>query len=171
MRTFYIQQGQGVMARGDVQIKTATLYSCSLVAGYNAGSGYCGGYHLSSNTIDRPAVQTELQSWAAILRPTALVFVHARSMGWPGDGSPQEDMDGLLHWAQGQTLPAPTVQDGVNVASQVLGGVFSVGAPALMPAFDFGSPVLNLQHQLAGRYGWGDEQYTILGFNREIDDD
>lgn len=167
MHTLFIQQAQGVLVDGDVQITTATLYNCSVIAGFDPGSGRCGAYHLSSMRINEAAVRSELREFLRVLAPTRVFLVHALDHGMVGAGSPREDREGLMAWARGATHIKPAAAYSASPVCLSAGGVFVMGERQEIAAFDYKAPTLSLETAIAGPYEWKGCQFTLIGVSRE----
>jgi hypothetical protein len=168
MPLFFIEMGQGIIARGDVRVRTSTLYSCTLIVGYNQGSGYGGAYHYPSNRLDDPAVRADMDNWAAVLRPTAVTLIFALDASGAGMmGTPARDQFDLQQWVNQQCNVAPATTSAVGAGVELfVGGGFNAGNVAHLAGNFDPNQAIGVDNRTAGRY-LDHGGFTLLGVNRE----
>ena len=167
MPLFFIEMGQGLIARGDLRVRTSTLYSCTLIAGYNAGSQYGGAYHYPSDSLENLDVRADMAVWVAVLRPTAVTLVFARDSSGAGlMGTKAVDRLHLQQWVLQQCGIAATTRDAVAVGMELLPGGYNADSTANLAGNFDPNQAIRLDHRMSGRYlDYGG--YTLVGTNRE----
>jgi hypothetical protein len=168
MPLFFIEMGQGIISRGDVRVRTSPIYSCTLIAGYNAGSHYGGAYHYPSDTLDDdPSVKEDMGVWVAVLRPTQLIFVHAQAMMGMG-GTTWQDQLALHNWAVTTCGVVPVLNPTPVSAGMELfvGGGFNAGPTNTLVGNFNPNKTIDLSHRGAGAY-LDHGRFTLIGRNRE----
>jgi len=168
MPLFFIEMGQGIIARGDLRVSTSALYSCTLIAGYNQGSGYGGAYHYPSHSLGQPEVRADMDVWAAVLRPTAIRLVFASdTSGFGLMGTPANDQFQLQQWVMQQcnVVPALTAASGAGM-ELLVGGGFNAGVLSTLAGNFSPNQAINVDHRSAGRY-LDHGGFTLVGENRE----
>jgi len=166
MPLFFIEMGQGIIARGDLRVCTSPLYSCTLFAGYNRGSGYGGAFHYPSNGIGMFDVRADLDLWATLLRPSDVTLVFADCSGHGVMGTGSADKDYLQMWVRQKCGVSPITATATGAGMELLAdGGFSAGR-RLNLAGDFspGSEI-HLETRSSGTYvDYG--RFTLIGQNR-----
>lgn len=165
MPLFFIEMGQGLIARPDLRICTSALYSCTLVAGHNAQSGYGGAYHYPCNRLGDFEVRMDMDAWAAILRPTAVVLVHAQGPGLGIGGTPVQDRARLVQWAL--SLGVQPAQANATAAGMHLlhAGGFGADSVGNLPGVYLPHTAVRVDDLPAGRY-LDQGGFTLVGMNR-----
>ncbi len=168
MPLFFIEMGQGIVANGDLRVCTSPIYSCTLIAGYNARSGYGGAYHYPAETLSQADVRADMDVWAAVLRPTAVTLVFAQDTVGNGIlGTKLADRNALQAWVLHQCVVPPTLTLAVRAGMELLaGGGYAAGSVRnLAGDFDMGATI-NVDTRTAGTYlDYG--RFTLVGQNRE----
>jgi len=168
MPLFFIEMGQGIIGRGDLRVCTSALQSCVLIAGYNAGTRDGGMYHFPSGHRKDPEVRRDMDTWAAILAPTAITLVMATNHGgmFAGEeGTPRKDRITLTNWAFEVCKSAAATLDLAGAGLQLLpAGGYMVGRVTDL-AGDFINNRIELHHWSAGTYlDYG--RFTLIGRRR-----
>ena len=168
MPLFFIEMGQGIIATGDLRVRTSALYSCTLIAGHNARSGYGGAYHYPSDSLDDTDVRADMDVWAAVLRPTAVTLIHALdSTGMGLMGTVNADKLALRNWVIQQCGVIPATVSTVGAGMELVGGGgFNAGSiNNLLGNFDQAHQI-QVKTREAGTYlDYG--RFTLVGHNRE----
>jgi hypothetical protein len=164
---FFIEMGQGIIARGDLRVRTSPLYSCTLIAGRNAGSGYGGAYHYPADALSNDdEVQADMDVWAAILRPTSVTLVFAAdATGTGAMGTALHDRHALQQWVLQTCGVVPTTVSANAAGMELFPGGYSADRLGNL-AGDF-SPAhaIHVDHRMPGRY-LDHGGFTLVGEDR-----
>jgi len=166
MPLYFIEMGQGIVANGDLRVRTSTLYSCTLIAGRNAQSGYGGAYHYPAEDLDDPDVLADMDRWVSVLRPTAVTLIFAPNTGVIGTGTSQHDRAQLQNWVMHRCGFVPTMVQAVAAGMQLLPGGMNAGSIANF-AGGFGGGAIQLHTREAGTYDEIFGRFTLVGEDRE----
>jgi hypothetical protein len=168
MTTFYIEMGQGIVGRADICVSTSALYTCTLIAGHNAASGYAGAYHYGANALASDAdARADMDVWVAILRPTAVTLVFAPDPAGNGVlGTPHPDKVALRAWVASKCHFAPAEAQAAGAGMELLVATGFAAGPKghLHGNFDLDISV-DVHARGAGTYlDYG--RYTLIGRDR-----
>lgn len=171
MPLFFIEMGQGIIARPELRVTTSCLHSCTLIAGYNRESGYGGAYHYPSDNETDSVVLRNMETWATILRPTHVTLIFAKNSAYPMGGrqlnTSDADVAFLDRWVRQSCNVIPTATSAVSSGVLVGVGVFQAGNVAHLPG-DFDDGKIGVDHLNAGSYMLTPTyRYTVVGQNLE----
>lgn len=169
MPLFFIEMGQGIIARPDLRVRTSALYSCTLIAGHNTASGYAGAFHYPSGTVGEDKdVLADMEVWIAVLRPTVVTLVFASdASGFGQGGTPRDEQVQLTNWVRQQCGIAPATTSASAAGMELsAAGVFNAGnINTLAGNFDIGQAI-RVETRDSGRY-LDHDGFTLIGRNRE----
>ena len=175
MPLFFIEMGQGIIANGDLKVQTSALFSCTLIAGHNTTTGYGGAYHYPSGNMSDPGVKLDMDTWAARLRPTAVILVLARGQARSNHAphhhadpqrpltSDEADQLALRNWVTLQLRVAPTTVRAVAAGMQL--NPFEAGSIDDLSG-DFTPDPIKVNTRQAGTYQ-DEGRFTLIGRDRE----
>jgi hypothetical protein len=140
MPLFFIEMGQGIIARPEVRVMTSTLHSCTLITGWSNTTGFGGAYHYPSDRQEDDEVLAAMALWAFYLKPTVVKLLFARRMLEPM-GTKDSDKAFLRQWVTDETGVIPTSGDAVAARMRLTANLqFSAGDGASVPGeFDDGA--------------------------------
>lgn len=168
MPLFFIEMGQGIIGRGDLRVSTSTLYSCTLIAGRNAGSGLGGAYHYPASALpnDDDAVRMDMDIWAAVLRPTAVTLVFAADTAGNGVlGTGLLDRQALQQWVLQTCGVAATTVTATGAGMELLANGYNADRVGNLAGNFNPSNAIHLENRMAGRYlDYGG--FTLVGRDR-----
>lgn len=134
MPLFFIEMGQGIIANGALRVRTSA-----------------------------PDVRADMDTWMAVLRPTAVTLIFSPLIGMMGTSN--ADRQNLQHWVQ-QNGVVPATTNAVAAGMELTPAGLAAGNIAnLSPGFGNG-PVIQLHTRDAGTY-LDNGRYTLVGENRE----
>jgi hypothetical protein len=165
MPLFYIEMGQGIIANGDLKVRTSQLLSCTLIAGHNTTTGEGGAYHYPAGEIGNRSVKADMDAWAAQLRPTAVILVLARKGNFAGTsdrGTPDSDQLDLRNWVTLQLRVAPTTARALAAGMQL--NPFEADSIDRLSG-DFNANPIKVDTRLAGLYT-DHGSFTLFGKDR-----
>jgi hypothetical protein len=172
MPLFYIEMGQGIIANGDLKVRTSQLLSCTLIAGHNTTTGEGGAYHYPEGEIGDRSVKADMDAWAAQLRPTAVILVLARKGNLRGNlagnlggnlgGTSDSDQLDLRNWVTLQLRVAPTTARALAAGMQL--NPFEADSIDRLSG-DFNANPINVDTRLAGIYT-DHGSFTLFGKDR-----
>jgi hypothetical protein len=171
MPLFFIEMGQGIIARPELRVTTSCLHSCTLIAGYNRASGYGGAYHYPSDKETDSVVLRNMDTWVAILRPTHVTLVFAKNPVYPMMGqqlnTSHADVAFLHRWVRQSCNTDPAVDSAVAAGVLVGVAVFAAGNIGHLPG-EFEAGKIAVDHLHAGTYMLNPTyRYTVVGENLE----
>lgn len=169
MTLFFIEMGQGIVVDGDVSVCTSTLFSCSLIAGWNQHTGAAGAFHYPAASLDVKGVRQDMDSWAARLQPTQVILIVAKAANsMEVDLFGQDERD-LINWIKQECGVTPTVDHQTVGAMSLDTGQFNAGLPSALPggiaAFSRNKAVA-VNGRQAGVYT-DHGGFTLVGLDRE----
>jgi hypothetical protein len=159
---FYIEMGQGIIANGDLRLRTSALLSCTLIGGYSAASRYGGAYHYPSAGRNNPSVRADMDLWAAVLRPTAVILVFATQSGLLGTSLAEQLW--LQNWVTQRCNVVPLTSNAVGAGVQL--NPFAAGAIQNLTA-NFNVAQINVQTRQSGTY-LDHGRFTLIGRDRNL---
>lgn len=167
---FFIEMGQGIIRGPGFWVSTSVLYSCTLIAGVNAGSGRAGAFHYPADALaaagDPNGTVAAMDTWAAILAPTQIILVEAPSGGYGPTIGPA-DQANLQTWATGKIGTAATVRHTTAAGMEKLaGGHFDADRISNLQSAFNSAQAIDVSNLAAGRY----LQYggiTLVGRNQQ----
>lgn len=169
MALFFIEMGQGIVVDGDVSVCTSTLYTCSLITGYNQQTGAAGAYHYPSGRIESDDVLEDMNAWATRLNPTHVTLIIAKSASTFEAEFIGKDERALQDWVQRKCGVAPTIDHQTCAAMCMANAQFSAGRPSQLPngagAYSK-SNAISLVSRQAGVYQ-DHGGFTLIGLDRE----
>lgn len=169
MALFFIEMGQGIVVGGDVSVCTSTLYSCTLITGYNQHTGAAGAYHFPAGSIDSNDVLEDMNAWAARLNPTHVTLIIAKSFNTYEADFIGKDETALQSWVQNKCGVVPTIEHQTCGAMCMANGQFNAGLPSQLPNGVGGfskSKAISLVSRQAGVYV-DHGGFTLVGRDRE----
>lgn len=155
MPLFFIEMGQGILAKGDdVRVCTSPISSCTLIAGWNDQTGYGGAYHYPAGSIEDPSVAEDMRQWAQALKPTHLTLMFAEDFeGMPGTGTDRFDKLALSEWAKTVCKIVPEERDSPpSVGMRLQANGYKVGATATLGGNFQHINAIQLRSRGAGTY-------------------
>ena len=169
MALFFIEMGQGIVVDGDVSVCTSTLFSCSLIAGWNQNTNAAGAYHYPASSLGKADVLADMNAWAARLQPMQVILVVADAMNALEVQTFGRDEAALQAWIQQQCQVAAAVDHQTAAAMCFQNGHFSAGVPSALPGGSgaFGrSSAISVTNRQAGVYP-DHGGFTLIGHDRE----
>ena len=164
MPLFFIEMGQGIVARPEVRVKTSTIYSCTFITGWSNKTGFGGAYHYPSDCQEDDDVLATMALWAFYLKPTTVRLLFARKMMEPM-GTKDSDKAFLRNWVTAECGVIPTSADAVAARMRLTANLhFSAGDGAHVPG-EFDDGVRDLSNMPAGDNS--QDGFILVGRNRE----
>ena len=162
MPKFKIEMGQGILAGADVLVTTSALYSCTFITGRNA-AGRAGAYHYPADSLGDDDVLRDMDTWAAILRPTSVTLIFAMQNLIFGT-SPADQLD-LRNWVF-QRCGVVATSGNATAAGMALTRAhgFEAGSIGALAA-DFNIGEIDVTGRDAGRY-LDQGGFTLIGEDR-----
>lgn len=164
MPLYFIEMGQGIIARPEVRVRTSTLFSCTLITGWSQKTGFGGAYHYPSDNQENEEVLAAMTLWAFYLKPTVVRLLFAAETA-PMMGTKERDREFLKQWVHEETGVIPTSSAAVAARMRLTTALeFSAGNGHNVPG-EFDEGVKDLSNLPAGDYSY--DNYILVGSNRE----
>jgi hypothetical protein len=174
MPMYHIEMGQGLIDTGsdshNFHIRTSTLFSCSLITGFNAQTGRGGAFHYPAGALSDPE-QTEtvaaMKSWMTELNPGEVKLIFAKrdeSLPLSLLGTSEPDKKALETWVTNNSHARVTTELATAAGMQVVNGQFNAGNVR-----DLDGPqkrLTDLSQLAAAKYNFkGRSDFTLVGRN------
>lgn len=159
MPIFYIEMGQGIVAKGDFAVSTSSLSTCTFIVGYNKDTKQAGAFHYPGGALQNEdgEVEMDLNKWMMKLDPLE-IFLTSGS-------TPQlQDLVELIDWFKDfKIVPKET--------KPCFHPIMRINAEKIEVEINFIDPkgfahIIRVEKQKNGDYSNTGFQYTLFGKDR-----
>ena len=162
MSLYFIEMGQGIIARPEVRVITSCLSSCSLLTGWSQKTRFGGAFHYPGGYHDNAEVLAAMALWVFYLKPTAIKILFARGVTQEL-GTKKPDRDFLKAWVTRESGLIPSSAPAIGARMRLTTDLeFSADDGRNLPDL-FDSGVCDVSKFPAGDYSA--KNYILVGRN------
>ena len=160
MPLYFIEMGQGVIARPEMRVRTSCLSSCTMVTGWSATTNFGGAFHYPARHHKNEEVLAAMALWVFYLKPTVIKLLFADSKNY-GMGTKESDRNFMHAWVTRETGLIATSDAAVAAHMALTANLqFHAGNANTVPG-DFGPKALDLSNMPAGDYSY--HNFILVG--------